>query len=222
MDCRTLLKLVGPPAPAGLDAGAGIEPFELDETILPELAAGQAEGRWSARELAELNLGRIEALDRRGPELRAVLQVAADAIEAAGALDDERLAGRVRGPLHGVPVLLKDNIDTAGPLLTTAGSLALAGAPAPGDAFLAGRLRPAAATACRPSSAPPAARPGRPYPLPADPKPLRDRIDRAPGASRIRPGGPAPQPEPAPTEGSTGEPTTSATPWPCARTASSG
>lgn len=161
MDRRTLLKLgalaaggatlnascatesAAPPADGA--AGSGPEPFELDEVTLAELAAGQAEGRWTARELAELYLGRIDAVDRHGPALSAVIQVDPDAPAAAASLDDERRAGRVRGPLHGIPILLKDNVDTVAPLETTAGSLALAGGVAPADAFLVGRLRAAGA-----------------------------------------------------------------------------
>jgi amidase len=90
-------------------------------------------------------LDRIRALDKSGPLLNAIIELNPDASSIAARMDDERRAGRVRGPLHGVPVVLKDNIDTADRMMTTAGSLALAGAPASKDAFIVGRLREAGA-----------------------------------------------------------------------------
>src|SRR5213592_1455075 len=90
-------------------------------------------------------LERIEAYDRRGPRLNAVLEVNPEALEIAEALDSERASGRVRGPLHGVPLFLKDNIATADHLHTSAGSLALGECVAPRDAFLVTRLREAGA-----------------------------------------------------------------------------
>src|SRR5437016_11692468 len=88
-------------------------------------------------------LERIEAYDRRGPRLNAVLEVNPEALEIAEALDRERASGAIRGPLHGIPVLLKDNIATADRLHTSAGSLALRDCIAPHDAFLVMRLREA-------------------------------------------------------------------------------
>ncbi len=93
--------------------------------------------------LIEALLARIEAMDRRGPELRAMIAVNPDALADARALDDERRAGKLRGPLHGRPVVIKDNIETAGAMATTAGSLALAGSRAGRDAPLVARLRAA-------------------------------------------------------------------------------
>jgi amidase len=91
-------------------------------------------------------LDRIDRLDRRGPQLRAVIEINPDALATAEALDAEAKAKRPRGPLHGVPILIKDNIDTADRMKTTAGSLALAGAPTPKqDAPLVNRLRAAGA-----------------------------------------------------------------------------
>src|SRR5438093_8388129 len=98
-------------------------------------------GQFTALSLAEKYLARIEAIDRQGPALRSVIEVNPDALAQADALDRERKATGPRGPLHGVPVLLKDNIDTADRMATTAGSLALVGAKPPRDAFLVGRLR---------------------------------------------------------------------------------
>ena len=104
-----------------------------------------AAGRYTSRRLVDLYLERIAALDRTGPTLRAVIELNPDARAIADRLDAERRAGRVRGPLHGIPVLIKDNIDTADSMSTTAGSLALEGSIAARDAFLVTRLRDAGA-----------------------------------------------------------------------------
>lgn len=104
-----------------------------------------AAGRYTSRRLVELYTARINAIDRQGPELRSVIELNPDAPAMANALDEERKSGRVRGPLHGIPVLIKDNIDTGDRMMTTAGSLALAGTSAPRDAFVAARLREAGA-----------------------------------------------------------------------------
>jgi amidase len=104
-----------------------------------------SEGRWSAVDLVRLYSGRIEDFDRAGPTLRHVLEVNPDALQIAEGLDRERKAGRVRGPLHGIPVVLKDNVDTGDRMSTSAGSLALEGSAAPRDAPLAARLREAGA-----------------------------------------------------------------------------
>ncbi|MBI3416992.1 MAG: amidase [Verrucomicrobia bacterium] len=119
--------------------------FELDEATIPQLQRGMESRKFSAQSLTRKYLRRIAALDRRGPELRAVLQINPDALRIADALDVERKAKGPRGPLHGIPVLLKDNIDTADRQPTTAGSLALAGTIAPKDAFVTRRLREAGA-----------------------------------------------------------------------------
>ncbi len=104
-----------------------------------------AAGRQSARGLVETYLVRIEAIDRSGPRLNSVLELNPDALAIADALDAERRAQGPRGPLHGIPILLKGNIDTADRMQTTAGSLALAGSIAPQDAFIVQRLRQAGA-----------------------------------------------------------------------------
>ena len=93
----------------------------------------------------EAYLERIDALDRNGPKLASVIELNPDALAAAEGLDAERKSGRVRGPLHGIPVLIKDNIDTADKMATTAGSLALVGAKPPEDAFVVKQLRQAGA-----------------------------------------------------------------------------
>jgi amidase len=119
--------------------------FELNEVTISALQRGMAQGRYSARSVVELYLQRIAALDHAGPKLRALLEVNPDAIALANALDRERKAGKVRGPLHGIPVLLKDVVDTADQMHSTAGSLALMGSIPTRDAFIAERLRSAGA-----------------------------------------------------------------------------
>ena len=102
-------------------------------------------GRYTSRRLVEMYLERIEEIDRTGPTLRSVIEVNPDALAIADALDAERKAKGARGPLHGIPVLIKDNIDTADRMMTTAGSLALEGSIAARDAFVVERLRAAGA-----------------------------------------------------------------------------
>jgi amidase len=118
---------------------------ELEETTIAGLQKAMRDGKWSAREIAEKYIERIERFDRKGPALNSVMELNPDTLYIADALDRERKAGRVRSPLHGVPILIKDNIDTADRMRTTAGSLALAGTPAPRDAFIVARLREAGA-----------------------------------------------------------------------------
>jgi amidase len=122
-----------------------IPAFELDEASIADLQKRMASGADSSRTLVEKYSARIEALDRRGPELRSILELNPDAPAIADRLDAERKAGKVRGPLHGVPLLLKDNVGTADRMNTTAGSLALLGAIPASDADLVRRLRDAGA-----------------------------------------------------------------------------
>ena len=135
--------------PAGLEERrappAWQSSFELDEVTVGELAEAMRTGKYRARSIAEKYLVRIEEIDRRGPSINSVIQINPDALAIADALDQERKAKGPRGPLHGIPVLLKDNIDTADRMMTSAGSLALTGSPAPRDAFIAQRLREAGA-----------------------------------------------------------------------------
>jgi amidase len=119
--------------------------FELEEISVAELRDGMASGKWTAKQLTEQYLARIEALNAKGPTLRAVIETNPDAIAIAEALDAERRQGTVRGPLHGIPILLKDNIGTHDKMTTTAGSLALEGSIPPEDSFVAKRLREAGA-----------------------------------------------------------------------------
>ena len=120
-------------------------PFELEEATIADLQQRMQSGRATARSLAEQYLARIEAIDRNGPTLRSVLELNPEALEIADQLDAERKSRGPRGPLHGIPILLKDNIATADRMMTTAGSLALAGVKPPKDAFLVDRLRKAGA-----------------------------------------------------------------------------
>lgn len=132
----------GLPTP-GLPIGA--EAFTDDKTSLTALREGLERGELTSRGLAESYLARIEALDRQGPMLQSMLDLNPDALRIADSLDAERAAGRVRGPLHGIPVVVKDNIATADGMTTTAGSLALEGVIAREDAFVVSRLREAGA-----------------------------------------------------------------------------
>lgn len=131
------------PASDGFDSAA-IGP-EIYEASIAELGAALAAGRLTARRLAEACLERIAALDHGGPTLRSVIELNPDALASADALDAELAAGRARGPLHGLPILLKDNLDTADRMLTTAGSLALTTSLPPEDATVVRRLREAGA-----------------------------------------------------------------------------
>ena len=129
------------------DAGARFDAphAEIEEATVAGLGAAMAEGRLTALRITEMYLERIAALNEAGPELRAVIETNPDALAIAEALDRERAASGPRGPLHGIPILLKDNIDTADQMLTTAGSLALADSRPARDATVAERLRAAGA-----------------------------------------------------------------------------
>lgn len=117
----------------------------LQEWTISELQSMMATGELTARHLTELYLERIDTIDRNGPKLNSVIEINPDARTIASSLDDERCRGKTRGPLHGVPVLIKDNIDTHDRMQTTAGSLALEGHIAPRDAFIVKKLRAAGA-----------------------------------------------------------------------------
>ncbi|MEM7417719.1 MAG: amidase [Gemmatimonadota bacterium] len=132
----------GAPTAAARD---GVTPFELDEVTVAELQASMERGERSAREITEMYLARITEIDGQGPELRSIIETNPDALAIADELDAERAAGNVRGPLHGIPVAIKDNIDTRDGMTTTAGSLALEGSIPPQDAFISAQLRAAGA-----------------------------------------------------------------------------
>src|SRR3954469_4205976 len=119
--------------------------FDLEEATIAVLQQRMQSGQETSRSLVDKYLARIEALDRSGPALHSVLEVNPDARTIADQLDAERKSGRTRGPMHGIPILIKDNIATADRMMTTAGSLALAGAKPPKDAFIVTRLRDAGA-----------------------------------------------------------------------------
>ena len=132
--CRETVESPAPPSPVG---------FELNELSIAQLQDAMMSGRYTSRRLVELYLQRIAQIDAEGPRLRSVIETNPEALAIADALDAERKATGPRGPLHGIPILIKDNIDTGDKMLTTAGSLALVGGPAPRDAFVVERLRAA-------------------------------------------------------------------------------
>ncbi len=134
----------------GAAGAAGVDtlPFpheELREATIAGLRAQMDAGRLTARALVQMYIDRIAAIDQAGPTLRAVIELNPDALAIADALDAERQAKGPRGPLHGMPILIKDNIDTADKMLTTAGSLALVGSRPTQDATVARKLREAGA-----------------------------------------------------------------------------
>ncbi len=119
--------------------------FELDELTIDDLQEAMQSGKSSSRGLTEKYLARIQDIDKGGPRINSVIEVNPEALEIAEALDRERKEKGARGPLHGIPLLIKDNIDTADRMNTTAGSLALLGSTPPKDAFVASQLRKAGA-----------------------------------------------------------------------------
>lgn len=125
--------------------GPEVKPFELDEITIAELQDGMNSGRFTARLLVDKYSARIDEIDKRGPAVNAIIEMNPDAPPIADELDRERKAKGSRGPLHGIPVLIKDNIDTADRMMTTAGSLALLGSKPPNDSFVAQKLRAAGA-----------------------------------------------------------------------------
>ncbi len=122
-----------------------VPPFELEEATIGDLNDGMKSGKYTARSIAEAYLARIKAIDKDGPKLNSVIELNPDALSIADDLDKERKEKGPRGPMHGIPVLIKDNIDTADRMATTAGSLALVGSKPPADAYLVQRLRMAGA-----------------------------------------------------------------------------
>ena len=155
----TVAATAGAGAGTGTGAGAGAEQSvpasaaaqphaaadSIEELSLADIAAAFAAGRLTSQQLTQNYLDRIDRLDRHGPNLRSVIETNPRALEIAAALDTERKARGARGPLHGVPVLIKDNVETSDHMMSTAGSLALQGWYAPKDAPLVERLRAAGA-----------------------------------------------------------------------------
>jgi amidase len=162
---RSFLKASGTAGAAGALAGAGtvagaagamaapdhqVPSFPFEEATIAQLQAAMTAGRLSSRRLTRAYLRRIRQIDLSGIKLNSVIEVNPDALEIAAALDAERRRGHLRGPLHGIPILVKDNFATRDKMETTAGSLALVGAEVPRDAFVVRRLRragPASANA---------------------------------------------------------------------------
>jgi len=146
LDRRTFITITGLGAAGALLARqtqtSAASSFEIEEITLRELQDGLRSGRFTSRQLTEAYLARIEAIDKRGPAINAVIELNPDALAIADAMDKETMR---RGPLHGIPVLIKDNIDTADRMHTTAGSLALAESIAPRDSGVAKKLREAGA-----------------------------------------------------------------------------
>jgi amidase len=122
-----------------------VPPFDLEEITIAELQEGMKSGKYTARGITEKYLARIDAVDKRGPAVNSVIEVNPDALALAEDSDKERKQKGARGPLHGIPVLIKDNIDTADKMMTTAGSLALVGSKPPKDSMVAQKLREAGA-----------------------------------------------------------------------------
>jgi amidase len=151
---RGLLPVAAAIVSSGLSQASGLgasappanhQPFELEETTIAELQEGMKSGQFTARSLVEKYLTRIAEIDKQGPALNSVIEINPEALAIADSLDAERKAKGPRGPLHGIPILIKDNLDTADRMTTTAGSLALAGSIPPRDAFVVQKLREAGA-----------------------------------------------------------------------------
>ncbi|HYP00790.1 MAG TPA: amidase, partial [Pyrinomonadaceae bacterium] len=131
---------------SAFESGAhAADSFQIEEATIAGLQEAMRGGKMSARDIAEKYIERIERFDRKGAALNSVIELNPDALSIASELDRERKTRGARSPLHGIPILLKDNIDTGDRMQTTAGSLALVGQPAPRDAFVAERLRAAGA-----------------------------------------------------------------------------
>jgi amidase len=130
---------------ASSSAVPDLRPFELDEITIIDLQDGMKSGKFTARSLVEKYSARVAEIDKQGPAINSVIELNPDALAIAETLDQERKTKGARGPLHGVPVLIKDNIDTADRMMTTAGSLALVGSKPPRDSFVAQKLRAAGA-----------------------------------------------------------------------------
>jgi amidase len=128
-------------ASSGEPPAQEVKPFELEEITIGDLQDAMKSGKFTARGLTEKYLERIAEVDKHGPALNAIIELNPDALSIADALDAERKSNKLRGPLHGIPVLIKDNIGTADRMMTTAGSLALLGFAPPNDSGVAQRLR---------------------------------------------------------------------------------
>ncbi len=125
--------------------GTSSNEFELDEETISSLQDKLASGKYTSEQLVDLYLKRIEEIDKNGAKLNSIIEINPEAISIAKQMDSERKEGKVRGPLHGIPVVIKDNIDTADKMQTTAGALAMNGNIASKDAFIVKKLRDAGA-----------------------------------------------------------------------------
>src|SRR5260221_5902458 len=126
-------------------AAADRKAFDVAEKSVAQLQDAMTKGRITSKALTAAYLARIKAIDKAGPRINSVIELNPDALAIAAALDKERKEKGPRGPLHGIPILIKDNIATADKMQTTAGSLALVGVKPPHDAFIVERLRAAGA-----------------------------------------------------------------------------
>lgn len=133
------------PGPVRDSGTPSLPEFELAEMTIADLQDGMASGRFTSRGITEMYLNRIDAIDGQGPTLRSIIETNPDALDVAASLDEERGSGNIRGPLHGIPIVLKDNIDTFDKMTTTAGSFALEGSIPPQDSTVAAKLREAGA-----------------------------------------------------------------------------
>jgi amidase len=115
--------------------------FELNEITIDALQKKMQSGEYTSRSITQLYLNRIDAIDKKGPAINSVIELNPDALAIADSMDAERKNGKVRGPMHGIPVLIKDNIDTGDKMMTTTGALALVGNIAAKDAFIIKQLR---------------------------------------------------------------------------------
>jgi amidase len=127
------------------DDTASDHDFELNEATVTSLQQDMKSGKYTSHTITQFYINRINDIDKNGPKLNAVIELNTDALSIADAMDKERASGKIRGPLHGIPVLIKDNINTKDKIATTAGSLALADNYASKDAFIINKLREAGA-----------------------------------------------------------------------------
>ena len=141
----SLVQACSPGTGEKIPVSTAAEHFELDEITILQLQTDLHSGKYTSEKLASLYLERIQKIDKDGPYLNSVIELNPDALPIAREMDAERKNGKIRSPLHGVPFLIKDNIDTNDRMQTTAGSLALEGSVALKDAFIVTRLREAGA-----------------------------------------------------------------------------
>lgn len=134
-----------PKDPGARASTVASDKFELEEITIDDLQKAMQSGKYSSKQITQLYLDRIQAIDKSGPKINSVIEINPDALIITSQMDEERKAGKLRGPLHGIPVLIKDNIDTADKMQTTAGALAMQGNIAKKDAFIVTKLREAGA-----------------------------------------------------------------------------